>query len=151
MTENQQRSAYRPHKRKTVVFDGLSMTKTSFKDECDVNNIMAKFRTQGVLDHVRHTKGQYGDFTSAPEYHKAMNEILKAEEMFATVPAHIRKKFDNSAEKFLSFVQDKENYDEMKKLGLVDVQLDIELAIPEKDSPKTTEKSSKKAPDAETV
>jgi len=95
------------------------MTKQSFQDETNVNNIMAKYLQTGLLDHVNKHQGNYGDFINAPDYHTAMNRITAADQAFQTIPSDIRKKFANSASEFLEFVQNPENEDEMRELGLL--------------------------------
>lgn len=98
------RGWYIPHKRVTKETVGPSMTKQSFKDECDVNNIMKKFERDGLLDHVSRVEGQYTDFSDAPgDFHEAMNAVRKAQEMFESVPASIRAEFGNDPGAFLDW------------------------------------------------
>ena len=53
----------------------------SFKDECDINNIMAKFQRTGMLEWINTHEGTYGDVTGA-SFEASMATILKAQEMF---------------------------------------------------------------------
>jgi len=94
-----------------------SMTKQSFKDECDINNIMAKFQKTGALTHYMRHAPEYGDATQV-EYADALNVVANANTMFEELPSSIRKKFDNDPAKFLEFVQDEKNESEMEELGL---------------------------------
>ena len=118
--EKDQFCFYRPDRRR-VQFNcvGESMTKQSFRDEVNVNNIMRKYRESGLLTHVNEHQGRYGDFLSAPDYHTAMNSVVKAQEMFDELPADIRKQFANDPMLFLEYVQDPENEDGMRELGLL--------------------------------
>ena len=100
-------------------FTKPSMTKQSFQDESNVNNIMAKYLQTGLLDHVNQHQGNYGDFINAPDYHTAMNRITAADQAFQTIPSDIRKRFANSATEFLEFVQNPDNEEEMRELGLL--------------------------------
>lgn len=109
----------RERERVTIKFTKPSMTQQSFKDECDINNIMAKYERTGIVDHVSQFQGQYGDFIGFPDYHTAMNAIRQADEMFMTLPSSIRERFNNSAEAFLQFAQDPDNYEEMVRMGLI--------------------------------
>lgn len=99
--------------------DACSLTQQHFKDECDVNKIMEKFRKTGVITHVRNVQGHYGDFSVLPSYHEAKNAILAADDMFMSLPAEIRARFDNDAGDFLDFTQNPANKDEMIALGLI--------------------------------
>lgn len=108
--------------RKRVVFntDGPSMTKQSMKDECDINNIMARFHKRGVLTHVNRFEGQYGEFGDGISFHQAQETLVKAQEAFDTLPAAIRSRFKNDPAEFLDFVNDEANREEMYDLGLAD-------------------------------
>ena len=116
MTELQ--GMYREHARHTTDCAGDSLAQQQFKEECDVNHIMKKYEKTGILEHRNNYEGRYGDFLSAPDYHSAMNAICAADEMFMSVPASIRQRFGNDPAAFLEFVQDPENLDEVRELGL---------------------------------
>jgi len=51
----------RPHAK---VFTQPSLTKQSFRDECDVNLIVKRYTETGMINHIPRTNPQYGD---APE------------------------------------------------------------------------------------
>ena len=87
--------------------------------ECDVNSIMAKYRKTGLLEHVNRFQGNYGDFTEAPTYHDAFNKLVEAQEMFQSLPAHVRDKFANDPGLFLEYVSDDKNKAGMEELGLL--------------------------------
>lgn len=114
------RTAYdglRPH---CVVVDCSvepSVTKQSFKDECDVNRIVSKFHRTGLIDFVNSNQPRYGDVTPI-DYQEALNTVATAQEMFVQLPASLRKRFGNSPEELLAFVQNPENDAEAIKLGL---------------------------------
>lgn len=112
------RKPYDPVERVAFECQGPTVVKASFQDECDINRIMRKFEKQGVVTHLRQVEGRYGDFCSAPEYHEACNQVVAAREMFATVPAKIRKRFNNDPAEFLEFAQDPGNVDELREMGL---------------------------------
>lgn len=76
----------RPH---AIVFTKPSLTRGSFKDECDVNNIVRRYAQTGMVNHVPRGTPQYGD---APEmdFAEAMRvraEIQSAEEEAALRPS----------------------------------------------------------------
>lgn len=92
-------------------------TKQSFKEECDVNLIVAKAQKTGVLP----MKGNplYGDFSEVPEYQEALETVRVAGDQFRGLPAHMRERFENDPAQFLRFVSDPSNAGEMAKLGLM--------------------------------
>ena len=94
------------------------MTKQAFKAECDINTIMDRYARDGLLDHVSKYQGQYADVSAEVDYQMALETIFRAEEAFMSLPASIRSKFDNDPQRFLEFVEDPSNRDEMVELGL---------------------------------
>jgi len=105
----------RPH---AIKFDQKEgMTKQSFRDECNINKIMAKFQRTGLINHYAKHAPQYMDIP-AIDYHDALNIVADAESMFEELPSTIRAQFENNPEKFLEFVQNPDNLDKMRELGL---------------------------------
>lgn len=119
--------------RYTISFKNVeSMTKQSFKDECNINNIMAKFQKTGMINHYANHAPQYLDIP-AIDYHEAQNIIATANSMFEELPSSARAKFENNPERFLEFVQNPANIEECRKLGLAPYLSDKE---PDKPKPK---------------
>lgn len=98
-----------------------SKTKQAFKEECDINNIVAKFMRTGVIDHVSRSQVRYGDYTYVTEnhYQESLNTVLSAQNAFAQLPAKIRDRFSNDPTEFLKFVADSKNKKEAQELGLI--------------------------------
>lgn len=113
-------------------------------DECDINKIMARYERDGVLEHVKQFHGEYGDFTEVQDYATSLRQVIQAEECFMSLPAEIRKKFDNDPGQFLDFVTNPANRDEMGKMGLLEAPEGVPVGTPISDA-----KSSKD--DAETA
>lgn len=107
-----------PLRRQRVRFED-GRTKQQFKDECDINNIMKKYERNLMLDHVNRYGGQYADVTGDVDYQTALNTIISAEEAFFSIPAKIRARFENDPQRFLEFVSDPSNREEMGKMGLL--------------------------------
>lgn len=91
--------------------------KQSFKEECDINRIMAKYQKTGVVNWLSKREGQYRDVSSV-DFMESMNVIAKANEMFAELPSSVRKRFANDPAEFLVFMHDEGNTEEAIKLGL---------------------------------
>lgn len=96
-----------------------SLTKQSFKDECDINTIVRKYSQTGVLTHVRTTRPMFGDFTKVSSYQEALNAVMAAQDSFMTLDPKIRARFGNDPQQFLDFIDDPSNLDEARRLGLV--------------------------------
>lgn len=101
----------------------VSKVKQSFKEECDINNIVNRFRRTGVLPPPPPDTLKYGDFSDVGTFQDAMIRAQEAKDMFMDIPAKIRAKFDNDVGKFLEYADAPHNYDELVELGLVDPKL----------------------------
>jgi len=109
---------------------GQTATKQSFKDECDINSIMRKYRTTGVLPAVVKSNPQYGDFSDVPSFQAAIALVSKAEEQFNMLSAHVRKEFDYDPAKFLAFATDPANAERMVSMGLAVVRKNEGMPTP---------------------
>lgn len=109
-------------KRVQVFFDEPSLTKQSFQEECDVNEIMRRFVRCGdpdVLNRLQaYSGGVYGDFSNVVDYRSALDQIRRADEVFMAMPAKVRAEFCNDAANFLDFCSDPKNIDRLRELGL---------------------------------
>jgi len=104
--------------RAKLVFTRPSRTQQSFRDECDINNILRQFNVTGELP-TGSVQPQYGDFSGITDYQSALNAVMAAQDSFLQLPAKVRAKFDNDPALFVEFASDEANKDEMKALGLL--------------------------------
>lgn len=122
---------YRPHKR--VQFTGElvnpvtgevtrppSMTKQSFVEECDINNILREYSASGQLRHIsaRAEQGMYADLPDQADFQTALNIVLEGQAAFASLPSKVRNRFNNDPAEFLEFMADPANQEEAIRLGL---------------------------------
>lgn len=114
------KTAYGVKNRKAFLTIGSSETKQSFKRECDMNHILAQYRKTGMIAHKQQFQGDYQDISGVPTYHDAMQRIITAQEAFESLPAEVRKEFNNDPATFIDFVSDSANIPRMEELGLVD-------------------------------
>lgn len=122
---------------------GESLTHQSMAPECDINRIMLKWQKTGIIEHANTYQGQYGDFTNLPaDYHVAMNQIVATNEMFMSLPSSLRKRFNNDPGQFLEFVEDEDNRDEMRKLGLLKPVDDAEGGVIDPNDAKPPQKAA---------
>lgn len=124
--------------------DRPSLTRQEFKAECDINTIMARYETTGVISHIGKTTPQYVDVTGMPpDFASALAILADAEAAFSQLPAKVRREFDNDPVKFVEFAQDPANVDRMREWGLAEplpppapVQK-VEVVNPPQDAPKS--------------
>lgn len=95
-----------------------SRTKQSDADQCEINNIMAKYARTGAINHFNTHQGSYGDATGH-DFQTSMNIVIDAQNMFDELPSNIRNRFENEPAQFLDFVNDEANKSEMAELGLL--------------------------------
>lgn len=96
-----------------------TMTQQQFADDCDINNIMAKYEKTGQVTHLSNKQGVYGDFSDITDYQDMLHRVAAAQESFQTLPAKTRQRFQNDPGELISFLQDRKNYDEAISLGLI--------------------------------
>lgn len=100
--ENGLSDFHKPHVSVGHDAGGPSMARQEFKEECDVNEIMARYEATGVLPNVG--EPFYFDFTTLPTDMREAMEIMRAgNEAFYTLPAKVRKEFDNDPARFVDF------------------------------------------------
>ena len=102
---------------------GKSMTMQSFRDECDINNIIARYETTGFLVDpmvASRRTPSFGDFSKLPDYMEAQNIIAVVGEIFAALPARIREMFNNNAADYCAYITNPDNLDKALELDLGD-------------------------------
>ncbi len=135
------RSRFELGPRVQLIVSGSGRTRQSFKDECDINMIMAKFVKTGAVDHSTKHGGSYG-FATSISFHEAMNVVTKAEAMFMDLPSVVRKRFGNDPADFLEFVQDPANSEALQEMGLgesLPVEVDPDIPPARKTPPEAPE------------
>nr|AVQ10218.1 capsid protein VP3 [Gokushovirinae environmental samples] len=91
----------------TADISGPSKTRQEFTDECDVNAIMARYDAAGVWPFKDNAVPPvYLDFVGMPDLQDAMASLINAEEAFMTLPAIVRKEFDNDPVRFVEYASD---------------------------------------------
>lgn len=113
------KSAYGPKTREQIGFpDNSRWTKQSFKDECDINNVMNRYLSTGEVPVLNERAPQYLDVTGI-EFQEKMEFIAGAKTLFQELPSSIRNRFQNDPAQFLDFCSQKKNRPEMAEMGLL--------------------------------
>lgn len=98
--------------------DDESLTHQEFREESDINTIIDRF---GIGENPIEAQKWVSntDIADAPDnYMDVMNQLNAARDQFMSLPAKMRSQFDNDPAKFVDFVSDPSNGDEMLRLGL---------------------------------
>lgn len=99
-----------------------SLTHQEFKEESDINTIIDRF---GIGENPIEAQKWVTDvdIAEAPDnYMDVMNQLNLARDQFMSLPARVRSQFDNDPGRFVSFVSDASNAEEMVRLGLAEVR-----------------------------
>jgi len=114
-------SVYGSRSRCLTKVTGLSRTKQSFAAEADINNIMRRYATTGVLvDPASALSGRkliYGDFSNY-DFRAHQTHIAAIRQSFDMLPADVRRRFDNDPACLIDWLSDESNKEEAIKLGL---------------------------------
>lgn len=148
VSDRQVITAYGPKLRQQIQFTGESATKQSFKDECDINRIMARYQVTGVLpEQLMPGQPQFVDVTGV-DYLTGMQKIAEAKSLFQALPATVRLRFKNDPGEFLDFAQDPNNQDELVELGLARRPPHEPLPVSPGETPAPPQASTASAPAA---
>lgn len=91
-----------------------------FKEESDINEIVRRFGLTGTVPEAFRMP-EYCDYRDAPvDFHAAMNFVRDSQNVFLTLPAHVRARFDNDAGRLTQFLENPENRAEAISLGLIE-------------------------------
>lgn len=96
-----------------------SRVQQQFLEASDINNIMRKYHQTGMVTHLNHNPGRYADLTKIKNYQDSLQTVINAEAAFMTLSSDVRKRFSNSPQEVINFLQNPNNLDEAVKLGLV--------------------------------
>ena len=96
-----------------------SRTKSEFKEEADVNNIVAQCIKKAIALPSGDRQPMFEDFSNIGTYQDAVASVASANEEFSHLPSEIRAKFDNNVQSLIDFMGDPDNKDEAISLGLL--------------------------------
>lgn len=110
---------YSPPLSPSITFDKPSMTDRSFREECDINNIVSRCLSTGQMP-PDDGSGVFGDFSELPnDLMSTYDYIERAGERFMELPSDLRLKFNNDPLTLLQALHDPSNHDLMVEYGLI--------------------------------
>lgn len=95
------------------------MAVQSAAQDADINVIVRRFIKTGVIQ-ARTGGVPLQEFVAPIEYRDALDQVRRADALFAELPAAVRKKFENSPAIFVEACQDPAKASELAALGLLD-------------------------------
>lgn len=135
-------------KRKSIGVDCQvepSMTHPEFRDECDINLVVARYLKTGdsALLKSREAFARYGDFTQVPDFQDMLDKTASAREAFGHLDSKTREAFDNDPQKLISAVSDPLKADMFVHLGLA-TKREVSPSVEETKAIKAEAKSAAK-------
>lgn len=113
------RSRMSPPPRNPQTITGDSMTQQHFLEEADINTIVRRYMKTGIMANARNpVAGAFGDFTPT-DYQEMRNQIADIDQNFSSLPAKVRRRFDDDPYQLLRWLDRPENIPEAIKMGLV--------------------------------
>lgn len=100
-----------------LICEDDSRTVQSGKDDADINVIVNRFMKTGVLPGSI-IPPTFDSFDGVVDFQSAMNAVLAARREFMKLDAKVRARFGNDPQQFVEFCSNRENLEEMRKLGL---------------------------------
>ena len=99
------------------------------KNETLISNILKRFE-QGDVNALSRVQGFYGDVTSMPSnLADAQNVLINLENQFNSLPVDVRKKFDNSFDKYVQDVSSVKSVDEFNTLFNIEPSVPVESEV----------------------
>lgn len=95
---------------------GVSKTEQQYKDDCDIDIILKRYRAGQPLPVGR--EGRFGDFSEVGDFQAAFEKVRSAIADFESMPAKLRDRFANDPAVFYDFVLNPANIEECRRLGL---------------------------------
>lgn len=112
-----------------------SMTCQQFRDESDINNLVARYNRTGTFYNALDCAGrvarmpQFGDFAELGDFREQQEKLLAVYDSFAQLPAKVRERFSNNPAFFVEFVGQEKNYEECVKLGIFEAPAEAADAV----------------------
>lgn len=109
---------YSPPPEVELEFEKPSLTQQHFKQECDINNIVATYQETGIMPQGTR-EPLFGDFAGIPSSFMESQALFKeAQDKFYSLPSDLRKMLDNSPQKLLEFMSNPANTEACVQYGL---------------------------------
>jgi len=97
-----------------------SLTEGSHAPQLDINYIIERAARGYTENTIPAIPPEYGDFTGINDFQTAMHQVRHAQNQFMSLPAELRREFDNDAGQLLDFLANPANRERAIELGLIE-------------------------------
>lgn len=91
-------------------------TKQAFKDQADINKIIARVQVGETISHLAKYGATYGDFSDVDDLLQAHERLKAGRRIFDELPSEIRREFENDIGRFFNFVNNPANVDKLPEI-----------------------------------
>lgn len=99
--------------------DPVSLTKQEFKDDCDVNVIVERFASTGIVQKTNKGTPVYADSSMSPlSLQEHYDQVEEVDRQFMSMSAGVRKAAGNNPVQFLRMLDDEEGSAVLVEAGL---------------------------------
>lgn len=113
--------------------DSPTMTQQHYKDECDLNQILARHKGSGELSALQMRQllaqsaavtptsprlPQFADYSDLPDFSDIKRSFVRASHAFAEIPVNVRMQFGNNPEVFYNTLTDPKQHQKLRDVGL---------------------------------
>ena len=105
------------------------MTQPEFLADSDINTIISRYQAVQAPLPISDIS-EYLDYSQVGDYQTAMQSISAIESYFDSLPATIRRRFNDDPGQLISFMDNPENRSEAETLGLVHKVPAVDVVVP---------------------
>jgi len=91
-------------------------TKQSFKDDTDINKLLARAAQGDTITHLAKHGAIYGDFSDIDDLLTANARLQRGQKIFDELPGEVKREFNQSPAAFYKFVNDPANADQLERV-----------------------------------
>lgn len=115
-----QNSFYYPRRLRVQLSCGTELiTKQEFKDESDINNILTQYKKTGIINNIMQQQPIYSDLPDDLDYQNSLHITSQASEAFDTLPATVRRYFQNDPQQLLAAIGNPDMRTTLEELGVL--------------------------------
>lgn len=111
------------HEKQGYTFNEPSLTVQAEEPNCNINNIMQRYATQGILPPTNGTEPQYADVSNIGDYMECLQVVQNAQQAFDSLPSALRKELDNNPANLVTFIQNPANKERCVEFGLLNKEV----------------------------
>jgi len=110
----------KPRTKYQTVNELPSNTVISDQKKADINHILKRYKSVGIIDHLNLTAATYQDVTKFSDFADVMRTAKAAETEFMQLPSKVREAFDHDVANWLDTAHDPEKRQALVDAGLIE-------------------------------